>query len=96
MSYSVEELKVMLKKALATAKANRLNLEEVLEENSILRAQVAGLQARVSDQEDRDDCLEDIRRNSAAALDMQSAMEYRQNEEYNYNRRNRPNGWVGY
>jgi len=96
MSYSVEELKVMLKKALATAKANRLNLEEVLEENSILRAQVAGLQARVSDQEDRNDCLEDIRRNTAEALGKQSAMEYRQNEEYNYNRRNRPNGWVGY
>lgn len=47
MSYSVEELKVMLKKALATAKANRLNLEEVLEENMELRNRIGGLQAQI-------------------------------------------------
>lgn len=47
MSYSVEELKVMLKKALATAKANRLNLEEVLEENMELRNQIGGLKAQI-------------------------------------------------
>lgn len=57
MSYTVEELKVMLKKALATAKANRLNLEEVLEnnlalreENATLRAEIAGLEASLSHQ----------------------------------------------
>jgi regulator of replication initiation timing len=87
MSYSVEELKVMLKKALATAKANRLNLEEVLEENSILRAQVAGLQARVSDQEDLYDNIAAMRRNTAFSAGKQNSMEYMMSSEYN--KRNR-------
>lgn len=89
MSYSVEELKVMLKKALAAAKANRLNLEEVLEENSILRAQVAGLQARVSQQDGIAENIAIIAENSEFSAGKLNSMEYRQYEEYNYNRRNR-------
>lgn len=87
MSYSVEELKVMLKKALATAKANRLNLEEVLEENSILRAQVAGLQARVDQQDDMAEDIAAMRRNSAISAGKQNSMEYMMYQEHN--RRNR-------
>lgn len=95
MSYTVEELKVMLKKALATAKANRLNLEEVLEnnlalreENATLRAEIAGLEARVGDQENNSRTMNQM-------FDRVNTMEGRQAEEYNYNRRNRPNGWTG-
>lgn len=87
MSYSVEELKVMLKKALAAAKANRLNLEEVLEENSILRAQVAGLQARVSQQDGIAENIAIMAENSEFSAGKQNSMEYMMYQEHN--RRNR-------
>ncbi len=79
MSYTVEELKVMLKKALATAKANRLNLEEVLEnnmalreENATLRAEIAGLEASLSHQRSDSRALRQIALNTdiSAAADM--------------------------